>query len=984
MAPHKLASASLRYKNKPAALIAPFRDDTSLVAFRYEQTVQAKPPIPVIPVPPRNPARTTTRPVSIASGTTVIVAPPPISPNEQHPAFRTRRDARPSSAAAVADDGKRDSVLAPATPTSTIHEECEEDPVFFSRLNVREPAVSILGDATGFTTHTSHETAASGIAAGARRALSTDIPIHALFESPRAAPIPTSPRLPSGSSSPTSNPPVSLTRAASRKMARAFSLRPASGHQSNRLRKKSLSKDMDEADVAPPAAENPPSSPSAGGDAASLSPQSRGSSSPAMSQKGQLPGLGSGANEDPCPPSPSHSHAQFDTSEFLPITTDIPTDSLLEDDFLTQLTFSHRGSVMFGGKRAVGKPRPPPQSAPPPVMEPAAPSTTIASAAVAVAVAPPSPATVAGTAPPTPSSSRAGPTADGSTQSSPPAPAPKMMEMPNIRILAVDMERESQKVRSLYGPDEEEGGLVDGGLGSSFDDRPEPAAEVPSDGDVNAASRSPAGDSLSPNRPIANTPRPTSSSSLLRDNLVKREFELAGGIEDWEDVDGADVDRFGFISPNPRRTESRGEGAGSQPQQSTPRKRNVLVKRTDAAVYGSTLSPGRGPTRKVSARSLNTQASEFSTTSRRSGRSSVRAAANLLPHNRDRRLMDEAGAMLTLAPGLSDIVEDEQVEKISEAFKRKEWERTEKWRKMAKVSQKGQSSGQGMEFHFDPKNAKVIDRTWKGIPDCWRAAAWYSFLTASARQHGSNTTDEQLAAEFQRLQDVSSADDTQIDLDVPRTINRHIMFRRRYRGGQRLLFRVLHALSLHFPETGYVQGMASLAATLLCYYDEEKAFIMLVLMWRFRGLERLYEPGFGSLMTALKDFETDWLRDKEVAHKLTELCIDPTAYATRWYLTLFNLSVPFPAQLRVWDVFMLLGEPSPPNTGAESSEAPMNLDILHAAAAALIHALAEVLLDSDFENAMKALTSWVPIKDEELLMKITRAEWKHRQGKKKA
>ncbi|KLU85338.1 TBC domain-containing protein [Magnaporthiopsis poae ATCC 64411] len=930
MAPHKLTSASLRYKNKPAAArIAPFRDDTSLVAFRYEHTLQAKPPIPVIPVPPRNPARTTTRPVSVASGTTVIVAPPPISPNEQHPAFRTRDHAQSSSAAAAADDGKRDSVLAPATPASTIHEECEDDPAVFARFNVREPTVSILGGATSFTTRISHETA--------HRALSTaDIPspIHALFESPRAAPIPTPPRLAPGSSSPTGNPPVSFSRAASRTMTRAFSLRPASsGQQPNRLRKKSLSKDAEEIDDAP-------SSPLTGGDGTSL-PQSRGSS--------QLPGLGGGANQDPCPPSPPRSQAQSDNPEFLPITTAIPTDSLLEDDFLTQLTFSHRGSVMFGGKRAVGKPHPhPAQSASPPVMEPAAATATT------------------------------------STATSAPSIAVAMMEMPNIRILAVDMERESQKVRSLYGPDEEEGGWVHGGPGSSFTDRPEPIAEVPSDGEVNAASRSPGGDSLPPHRVITDTPRPVSSSSLRRDNLAKREFELAGGIEDWEDVDGADVDRFGFISPNPRRSEFRGDAAGPQSLPPTPRKRNVLVKRMDPAVHGSaSLSPGRGPTRKVSARSLNTQASELSATSRRSGRSSVRAAANLLPHNRDRRLMDEAAGMLTLAPGLSDILEDEQVEKMSEAFKRKEWERTEKWRKMAKVSHKGQS-GQGMEFQFDPKNAKVVDRTWKGIPDCWRAAAWYSFLTASARQHGSNTTDEQLTADFQRLQAVSSADDTQIDLDVPRTINRHIMFRRRYRGGQRLLFRVLHALSLYFPETGYVQGMASLAATMLCYYDEEKAFVMLVLMWRFRGLERLYEPGFGSLMTALKDFEKDWLRDKEVAHKLTELCIDPTAYATRWYLTLFNLSVPFPAQLRVWDVIMLLGEPSPRSSGAESSEAPMNLDILHAAAAAIIHALAEVLLDSDFENAMKALTSWVPIKDEELLMKITRAEWKLRQGKKKA
>ncbi len=86
-------------------------------------------------------------------------------------------------------------------------------------------------------------------------------------------------------------------------------------------------------------------------------------------------------------------------------------------------------------------------------------------------------------------------------------------------------------------------------------------------------------------------------------------------------------------------------------------------------------------------------------------------------------------------------------------------------------------------------------------------------------------------------------------------------------------------------------------------------------------------------MDALRDFEKSWLADKDVASKLvvssspsrdltasrlmltdvpqTELCIDPTAYGTRWYLTLFNLSIPFPAQLRVWDVFMLLGESIP-------------------------------------------------------------------------
>lgn len=98
------------------------------------------------------------------------------------------------------------------------------------------------------------------------------------------------------------------------------------------------------------------------------------------------------------------------------------------------------------------------------------------------------------------------------------------------------------------------------------------------------------------------------------------------------------------------------------------------------------------------------------------------------------------------------------------------------------------------------------------------------------------------------------------------------MFRRRYHGGQRLLFRVLHSLALYFPDIGYVQGMASLAATLLCYYDEETAFIMLVRLWQLRGLEQLYRSGFGGLMAALEEFETKWMKHTVIQKKL--VCSD--------------------------------------------------------------------------------------------------------------
>lgn len=289
------------------------------------------------------------------------------------------------------------------------------------------------------------------------------------------------------------------------------------------------------------------------------------------------------------------------------------------------------------------------------------------------------------------------------------------------------------------------------------------------------------------------------------------------------------------------------------------------------------------------------------------------------------------------------------------------------------------SKGGGTSFEFDVGDPKVIKRTWKGIPDRWRAAAWHSFLSASARRRGSYTSDEELIRNFHHLQDLNCADDVQIDVDVPRTISMHIMFRKRYRGGQRLLFRVLHAIALYCPDTGYVQGMASLAATLLCYFDEERAFVMLVRLWQLRGLEQLFRSGFDGLMAALQQFEDEWLRGGDVAVRLEELGISSTAYGTRWYLTLFNMSVPFPAQLRIWDVFMLLGDIAP-GAPAEAREAfaGADLDVLHATSAALIDATRDILLDADFEGAMKTLTSFVPIRDEDMLMRVAKAEWKLR------
>ena len=577
------------------------------------------------------------------------------------------------------------------------------------------------------------------------------------------------------------------------------------------------------------------------------------------------------------------------------------------------------------------------------------------------------------------------------------------------RILSADDEILSHKVRSMYNGDSD--GHSD-------------TIAVGSGDEKYISDQNP---SLSSSPRITPTPP---DQHLMRPQAVygnylsprRQDNELAGGMEDWENVHGGDVDRYGFIVP--RRLPSQGSSVRSprsspeppriqrvstslQLASEAPRRQRSKLGRT-----ASSKSRARSATAPLAVRSnsrLDRPASSQS--SYRGGsnstQSKIRSAANRLPYNKDRRFVDEAGDMLTIPPGLTDISENEENSRLSENLKRKEWEREEKWRKMAKIVGKSRDGG-GMVFEFDTKSPKLIERTWKGIPDRWRATAWHAFLSASAKKRQANHSDDELIAIFKKLNDQGSPDDVQIDIDVPRTINSHIMFRRRYRGGQRLLFRVLHCFSIYFPDTGYVQGMAALAATLLCYFEEEMTFVMLVRLWQLRGLERLYQSGFEGLMQALDEFEKSWLAGGEVAAKLvglfsttcsvelianalqTGLGITPTAYGTRWYLTLFNYSIPFPAQLRVWDVFILLGDPDTKSLTPSRGTSPNGtdtsyhggLDVLHATSAALIDGTREILLDSDFENAMKVLTSWIPIKDEELLMRVAKAEWKVHRRKK--
>lgn len=107
-----------------------------------------------------------------------------------------------------------------------------------------------------------------------------------------------------------------------------------------------------------------------------------------------------------------------------------------------------------------------------------------------------------------------------------------------------------------------------------------------------------------------------------------------------------------------------------------------------------------------------------------------------------------------------------------------EEERMEKWSRML-VPRSRDAGGNIQTWAIDPvKEHKLSRRAFKGIPDRWRSAAWLAFIGKFAHADRDQLT--ALSIEYREALEKHSPYDIQIDLDVPRTINGHILFRTRY------------------------------------------------------------------------------------------------------------------------------------------------------------------------------------------------------------
>lgn len=199
----------------------------------------------------------------------------------------------------------------------------------------------------------------------------------------------------------------------------------------------------------------------------------------------------------------------------------------------------------------------------------------------------------------------------------------------------------------------------------------------------------------------------------------------------------------------------------------------------------------------------------------------------------------------------------------------------------------------------------VKERCRKGIPNELRGVAWQS-LTGARELRLRNL------GLYESLLQETSPCEVDIIRDVSRTFPTHIHYSQRHGLGQRQLFRVLKAFSVYDTETGYVQGMAYIAAIMLLYASEEEAFWLLVAIMKGAGgaepLEGLFAAGLPLVQQCLFQLEgmIKHVSPKLAAHLAAENA-DPTMYATQWFITLFSYSLPFDVVLRIWDVFMMEG-----------------------------------------------------------------------------
>lgn len=303
--------------------------------------------------------------------------------------------------------------------------------------------------------------------------------------------------------------------------------------------------------------------------------------------------------------------------------------------------------------------------------------------------------------------------------------------------------------------------------------------------------------------------------------------------------------------------------------------------------------------------------------------------------------------------------EERELRRKQERRGRKEARRAIKWVEMLR-----QMEGREERLEWSQAVRKFESRLVKGIPECLRTKTWAMFLSVNPGTRSSPAAGSPAptlgSSSYRELYLKISGFERQIDLDIERTLRDHILFKARFSSAQVSLFKVLVAYSNFDTEVGYCQGMSTIAAFLLLYFEEEQAFAVLQALMTREGLRTMFTAGFPLL------FETFFVQEQlmrkympALQQRLESFHITSSVYATKWYLTLF-LGFPFALATRLWDLYLFWG-----------------LDMLVCVSLALLKMYEARLLTLEYEAAMQFLSKLpeMPI-DEGRLVRLTWRIWR--------
>lgn len=155
--------------------------------------------------------------------------------------------------------------------------------------------------------------------------------------------------------------------------------------------------------------------------------------------------------------------------------------------------------------------------------------------------------------------------------------------------------------------------------------------------------------------------------------------------------------------------------------------------------------------------------------------------------------------------------EEKRIRKKQAKKTMREAHRATKWVDMLNILE-----GSGKRVTLWPEvHRKFEPRLAKGLPDCLRTKVWGLFAEGAASSAALQDKT------FRELYMKVSGFERQIDLDIERTLRDHVLFKIRFSSHQVSLFKILVAYSNLDPAVGYCQGMSTVAAFVLLYFEEE-------------------------------------------------------------------------------------------------------------------------------------------------------------------